>query len=276
MQIKLAFSPCPNDTFIFYAMLHGRVDTEGLTFLPYLSDVEDLNNLALQEKAEITKISFHAYCHAAAGYVLLQSGAALGRGCGPLLISLRDPASLDLSVARVAIPGPYTTAAFLLKTFYPQAVHLQSMVFSGIEPALLSGTVDAGVIIHENRFTYRQKGLQKISDLGERWEQETGKPIPLGGIAIRRDFPAPVQEAAGRVMRRSVEYAFAHREEVMPYVRKYAQEMEEAVMLQHIELYVNEYTVSLGADGEAAVRFMMEQALSQGLFHNIREPLFVS
>ena len=253
MTLSLAYSPCPNDTFIFYAMMHGKVDTEGLSFEVVLGDVEELNQAAKQGKHDITKLSFHALAHLRQQYLLLDSGAALGNNCGPLLIAKKALSAEELQNAVVAIPGAWTTANFLLDYAYPDQLKKEIMLFSAIEPAVSSGQVNAGVIIHENRFTYADKGLVKIIDLGDHWENQTGLPIPLGGIAILEKHGTALKEKVERIIRRSVEYAWANQAETLPYLRAHAQEMDEEVMMQHVGLYVNEYSRSLGERGERAV-----------------------
>jgi 1,4-dihydroxy-6-naphthoate synthase len=258
--MTLGFSPCPNDTFIFEAMLHGRIDTEGIDFEPVIEDVEALNRRAAAGELAITKLSYHAFAHLTEKYALLRSGSALGHNCGPLLIAKAPMHREAIEQARIAIPGRMTTANFLLRAAYPAAQPGLMYLFSEIEEAVLSGEVDAGLIIHENRFTYQQKGLVALQDLGVFWESTTGLPIPLGGIVVRRDVAPEVQARINRVLRRSVEYAFEHREDVMPYVRQHAQAMEDAVMEAHIALYVNQHTIDIGTDGEAAVNRMFELA----------------
>jgi len=277
MKLTLAFSPCPNDCFIFDAMVHGRIDLEGLEFDVTLGDVEALNTAAFSGDVDITKLSFHAYAYCADRYVLLDAGSALGRNCGPLLISRRSipVEEAEAGTLRIAIPGKYTTANFLLGYAFPQAADKTELLFSDIEPAVLDGRYDAGLIIHENRFTYAAKGLKKIIDLGEYWESTTGAPIPLGGIVIRRFLPEDVKQRVNRVLRRSVEYAFAHRDASLPYVRAHAQEMDEAVMYKHIDLYVNDYTIDLGEEGRRAVELLFDKAAASGIIPQIREPLFL-
>ena len=277
MKLTLAFSPCPNDCFIFDAMVHGRIDLEGLEFEVRLADVEALNTAAFTGDVDITKLSFHAYAYCADRYVLLDAGSALGRNCGPLLISRRPIASEEAAAGRlrIAIPGKYTTANFLLGYAFPLATDKTELLFSEIEPAVLDGRYDAGLIIHENRFTYEAKGLRKIVDLGEFWESTTGAPIPLGGIVIRRSLPESVRQAVNRVLRRSVEYAFAHRDASLPYVRAHAQEMDEEVMYKHIDLYVNQYSVDLGDEGRRAVELLFQKASASGVIPAIHAPLFL-
>ena len=267
MKLTLAFSPCPNDCFMFDAIVHRRIDLEGLEFAVTLADIEALNHAAFAGGPDVTKLSFHAYAYCVDKYALLHAGSALGRNCGPLVISKRSISASEVAGGnvRVAIPGKYTTANFLMGLAFPQARDKTEILFSEIEPALLAGRYDVGVIIHENRFTYAAKGLKKIVDLGEVWEASTGAPIPLGGIVVKRSLPEEVKQAMDRVMRRSVEYAFAHREVALPYVRAHAQEMSEAVMYQHIDLYVNDFSVDLGAEGRRAVQRLFDEAWEKGL-----------
>jgi 5,8-dihydroxy-2-naphthoate synthase len=277
MTLTLGFSPCPNDCFMFDAMIHGRIDCEGLDFSVRMADIEALNASAFAGEADVTKLSFHAYAYCADEYVLLDAGSALGRNCGPLLISKRVVPSEEVAsgTLRIAIPGKYTTANFLLSLAFPRATNKSERLFSGIEDALLDGTFDAGLIIHENRFTYEQKGLKKIIDLGEFWESETGAAIPLGGIVINRRLSEDVRQRVNRVMRRSVEYAFANRAASLPFVRANAQAMSDDVMYKHIDLYVNEYSVDLGEEGRRAVAVLFERARSSGVIPVMREDLFL-
>jgi 1,4-dihydroxy-6-naphthoate synthase len=252
---------------MFDAIVNRRIDLEGLEFSVRLADIEALNMAAFAGEVDVTKLSFHAYAYCADNYVLLDAGSALGRNCGPLLISKR-PISIEEVAAgklRIAIPGKYTTANFLCGLAFPQAQDKTELLFSDVEAAVLDGRYDAGVIIHENRFTYEARGLRKIVDLGEFWESETGAPIPLGGIVIRRSLPDDVKQKVNRLVRRSVEYAFAHRAASLPYVREHAQEMSEDVMYRHIDLYVNEYSVSLGAEGKRAIDVLFRRAAESGL-----------
>jgi 1,4-dihydroxy-6-naphthoate synthase len=277
MTLSLGFSPCPNDCFMFDAIVNKRVDLEGLEFSVRLADVEALNQAAFAGDADVTKLSYHAYAFCIGDYVLLDAGSALGRNCGPLLISKRAISRDEVAAGRlrIAIPGKYTTANFLLGLAFPQAQDKTALVFSEIEPALLQDRFDAGLIIHENRFTYAAKGLRKIIDLGEFWEEETGAPIPLGGIVIKRSMPDDVKQRVNRVIRRSVEYAFAHRTASLDYVRAHAQEMSEDVMYRHIDLYVNEYSVDLGKEGRRAVELLFERAAATGIIPPATYGLFL-
>jgi 1,4-dihydroxy-6-naphthoate synthase len=277
MRLTLGFSPCPNDCFMFDAMVHRRIDLDGLEFDVRLADIEALNMAAFAGEADVTKLSFHAYAYCADRYVLLDAGSALGRNCGPLLISKRPISKEEVAAGslRIAIPGHYTTARFLLGLAFPAARNTTEVLFSEIEGALLDGAYDAGLIIHENRFTYEARGLKKIIDLGEYWESETGAAIPLGGIVVRRSLPEDVRQRVNRVMRRSVEYAFAHRADSLPFVRAHAQEMSEDVMYRHIDLYVNDYSIDLGAEGKRAVEVLFTRARAAGVIPSVGEPLFL-
>jgi len=277
MTLTLGFSPCPNDCFMFDAMVHRRIDLEGLDFDVRMADIEALNSAAFAGDVDITKLSFHAYAYCADDYVLLDAGSALGRNCGPLLISQRpiSPEEVAAGHLRIAIPGKYTTANFLLSLAFPRATDKSECLFSDIEGGVLDGRFDAGLIIHENRFTYADRGLKKIIDLGEFWESETGAAIPLGGIVINRRLPADVRQRMNRVMRRSVEYAFANREASLPFVRAHAQAMSDEVMYKHIDLYVNDYSVDLGTDGRRAVEVLFERARRSGVIPEMKEGLFL-
>jgi 1,4-dihydroxy-6-naphthoate synthase len=278
MTLSLGFSPCPNDCFMFDAIVNGRIDLEGLEFAPRLADVEALNKAAFAGDADVTKLSYHAYAFCTGDYVLLDAGSALGRSCGPLLISKRAVTKDEVAAGGVsiAIPGRFTTANFLLGLAFPKATNKTELVFSAIEPALLEERFDAGLIIHENRFTYAAKGLKKIIDLGEYWEETTGAPIPLGGIVIRRSLSDEVKRRVNRVLRRSVEYAFAHRAASLDYVRAHAQEMSDEVMYKHIDLYVNEYSIDLGPEGRRAVELLFEKAAATGIIPPTTSTLFLS
>jgi 1,4-dihydroxy-6-naphthoate synthase len=276
-MLSLGFSPCPNDCFMFDAIVNQRIDAAGLSFTPHLADVEALNRAAFARTVDVTKLSYHAYAYCRNDYVLLDAGSALGRNCGPLLISARplSPDDVRGGSLRIAIPGVYTTANFLLGLAFPDARDRTPLVFSDIEGAVLDGRFDAGVIIHENRFTYEAKGLHKIADLGELWEGETGTPIPLGAIAVRRSLPDDVKHRVNALVRQSVEYAFAHREASLPYVREHAQEMSEEVMYKHIDLYVNQFSIDLGPEGKRAVDTLFDKAAALGLVPPSVEPLFL-
>jgi len=274
-MLTLGFSPCPNDTFIFDAMIHGKIDTEGLDFQVEMADVEVLNKKAMKGTIDITKLSYHAYAYLTHQYQLLHSGSALGNNCGPLLIAKKTFAYEEISALKIAIPGKYTTANFLLSYAFPKLNNRIEMLFSDIENAVLAENVDAGLIIHENRFTYMEKGLLKLIDLGEYWETNTGLPIPLGGIVVHRNIPTDIQQKINRVLRRSVAFALQNPEQTLPYVRQYAQEMDDKVMMQHINLYVNDYTVNLGEKGKKAIRHMYQKAAELEIATITNEDIFI-
>ena len=281
MKLTLGFSPCPNDTFIFDALIHHKIDTEGLEFEVTYDDVETLNQKALKGQLDITKLSFHAFAYVANQYALLDAGSALGFGVGPLLIS-KNPfdendsrLQIPNSELRIGIPGKYTTANFLLGIAYPQLQNKQEMVFSEIESALLEDKIDLGLIIHENRFTYQDKGLNKIVDLGDYWEKLTGCAIPLGGIVINRNLDREVQLKVNRLIRQSVEFAFAHPKSGIDFIREHAQAMDEAVMYKHIELYVNKYSINLGEEGRKAVDTLFTLAQEKNIIPAIQENLYL-
>ncbi|CAN5623898.1 1,4-dihydroxy-6-naphthoate synthase [soil metagenome] len=270
--LSLGFSPCPNDTFIFHALVHGLVDGSSGPFEPRLEDVETLNQLALAGSLDVTKVSYGAIPFLLEEYVLLRTGGALGRGCGPLLVS-REPVPLaSLATATIAIPGRFTTANLLLRLSNPALAAGEETLYSEIMPEVAAGKADAGLIIHESRFTYGDHGLVCLLDLGEWWEQETGRPIPLGGIVAKRSLgEARIREIEDAI-RSSVEFAFAHPAASSEYMRDNAQEMDEAVMRSHVDLYVNGFSVDLGEEGEAAVRELLERAAALGLTPASPEP----
>ncbi|TDG37363.1 1,4-dihydroxy-6-naphthoate synthase [Pedobacter changchengzhani] len=314
MKLTLGFSPCPNDTFIFDALIHHKIDTEGLEFEVVFDDVETLNQKALKGELDITKLSFHAFAYATDKYALLDAGSALGFGVGPLLISKKytidslqltvensqalNSSSQTLSASselpvddeqshhsslkthhsnlKIGIPGKYTTANFLLGIAYPQLQNKEVLVFSGIESALLEDKIDLGLIIHENRFTYQDKGLNKIIDLGDYWEKLTGCAIPLGGIVINRKLAHEVQLKVNRLIRKSVEYAFENPKSSLEFIRKHAQEMDEAVMYKHIELYVNKYSINLGNEGRKAIDTLFKLATERNIIPPIQNNLYVT
>jgi 1,4-dihydroxy-6-naphthoate synthase len=253
MKFTLGFSPCPNDTFIFDALVNKLIDTRGLDLEVFLEDVQTLNQWAAEGKLDITKLSFPALFNNTSTYQLLNSGAALGNGVGPLLIAKRMVDLPDVSHCTVAIPGENTTAHFLLNFAFPVVQKKIPMLFSEIEDAVLEGKVDMGVIIHENRFTYQQKGLHKVCDLGEIWEQKQKLPIPLGCIAIKKASGNEVKETIESLIRESLEYARERYPELSPYIKQHAASMEEDVMRKHIELYVNDHSLDLGVEGKKAI-----------------------
>jgi len=274
-KITLGFSPCPNDTFIFDAMVHQKIDTEGLEFDYVFGDVEELNRMAAETRLDITKLSFNAFFSVADKYCLLNSGAALGKNNGPLLISKKEFSKSDIPGLKIAIPGKQTTANLLLSVAFPDAKNKTELLFSDIEAAVLNGDVDAGLIIHENRFTYKDRGLHKIIDLGEFWEDLTSSPIPLGGIAIKRNLPDELKLKVDNVLKKSIEHAFENPDGALEFIKAHAQEMDEEVMYKHIGLYVNDFTREFGPDGRKAIDTLYQKALELKLIPGIEQNIFI-
>jgi 1,4-dihydroxy-6-naphthoate synthase len=257
VKVTLGISPCPNDTFIFDALVNGAIDTGDLRLEVAHEDVQTLNDWARAGRLDVSKVSYGVVPAIARTYAVLESGGALGRGVGPLLVSRPGLPAFDPAAMTVAIPGRDTTAHLLFSLAFPSAARKKFLVFSEVEDAVLSGDVDAGVLIHEGRFTYAAKGLAKQLDLGEHWERRTGAPIPLGGIVARRALAPAVRAEVDRLIRRSLEHAFARRGVLSEYVRCHAQEMDEAVMRQHVDLYVNDFSLALGEAGRRAVETLL-------------------
>lgn len=277
MTLTLGFSPCPNDTFIFDALVNHRIDTGGLDFDVRLEDVQTLNRWAIEGRLDVSKISYGVLPLVTDAYEVLQSGGALGKGVGPLLIAREPIADLSERIGdlTVAIPGENTTAHMLFSLAYPRATHKRFVLFSDIERMVLEGDTDLGVIIHENRFTYQQKGLVKLADLGQFWEETTAGPIPLGGIVAKRSLDPALVRRVDDLIREAVAWSFARYPELSAYIREHAQEMDESVMRQHIDLYVNDYSRGLGDTGEQAVETLLRvyEGLHPGT--ELRRPLFV-
>jgi 1,4-dihydroxy-6-naphthoate synthase len=271
--LSLGYSPCPNDTFIFYALAHKKIRGD-FEFSEMLRDVETLNRMALHAELDVTKTSFYAFGYLQDNYCILHSGSALGRGCGPLIVSKNPLRVSGLSGKKIAIPGKMTTAYLLLQLFAPEIKNVVEMPFDRIMNAVSLGTVDAGLIIHEGRFTYPRYNLIKLIDLGEWWEKETGLPIPLGGILAKRELGAEVIEEIDRMMRESIEYAFRNRNSTREYIRDNAQELDDMVIDQHIGLYVNDHTLDIG-DGIFAVKEMLKRAEELHLIPQGDKPLFM-
>jgi 1,4-dihydroxy-6-naphthoate synthase len=265
MKLTLGFSPCPNDTFIFDAMVNGKIDTKGLEFDCKMEDVETLNQWAMRGELDITKLSYNTFLRTVGNYALLHSGSALGKGVGPLLIAKSPLALTEAKHYSIAIPGINTTANLLLSLALPEAKNKTEVLFSEIEQAVLDEEYDAGLIIHESRFTYKQKGLIKLMDLGDWWEHEMNAAIPLGGIVMKRSFSNDLIATVDSVLKASIEYAWKHYPSLTEFVTQNSQEMEEHVMRQHIELYVNEYTTDLGEDGRKAIITLFSKAHAAGI-----------
>lgn len=282
MKLSLGFSPCPNDTFIFDALIHAKIDTEGLSFEVSYEDVESLNQGALNQRLDVTKLSYHAFTTVLDNYVLLDAGSALGFGVGPLLIcnkerasEIQDKIENQPERLKIGIPGQLTTANFLLEIAYPQLQNKVEILFSEIEDALINKEIDLGLIIHENRFTYQDKGLHKIQDLGEYWESKTQCAIPLGGIVIRRELDTELKQKVNRLIRKSVEYAFENPESSLDFIKQHAQNMREDVIYKHIELYVNQYSINLGDTGKQAIETLFKEAIAAGVLSKPQNSLFI-
>lgn len=273
MKLSLGYSPCPNDTFIFYALAHKKLKSE-LEFSEILRDVETLNKMALRTELDVVKTSFHAFGFLRDDYCLLHSGSALGRGVGPLIVSKRPLRISQLAHAKVAIPGKMTTAYLLLQLFAPGIKNIVEMPFERIMNAVSLNTVDAGLIIHEGRFTYPKYNLMKLVDLGEWWEEETGLPIPLGGIVAKRELGASAIRKVDMLLKKSIEYAFQNPAQTRDYIRNNAQELEDEVIEQHIRLYVNDYTLDMG-DGVIAVEKLLKSAEDSDLIPHSSKPIFI-
>jgi len=270
MKLNLAYSPCPNDTFAFHAMVHGLIDTEGLEFTVDLADVEQLNKCAARGLYDMCKLSYHAFFYLCDRYSMLRAGSALGYNNGPLFVAPEGsklfkpdgtPDREKISRARVAIPGEMTTGALLLKLAFPEISDKTPIIFSSIESEVMAGHYDAGVLIHEGRFTYRNKGLRLIEDLGSFWQNSTGVPIPLGGIAILRTFTPDIQQKVNRVLNRSIRFAKENPSLSQRYVAENAQEMDADIQKKHIELFVNGYSIDIGTEGEKAVNTLYKKVL---------------
>ncbi len=276
MKLTLGFSPCPNDTFIFDAMVHGRIDTEGLEFDYILADVEELNRKAFTGELDITKMSCFAYAFAATHYLILDAGSALGHRNGPLLISNRKIEPGEINTSRIAIPGKHTTANLLFSIAWPEAKNKTEYLFSDIEEILLKNQADAGLIIHESRFTYHKKGLQKITDLGEYWERTTGLPIPLGLITVNRRIDPDIALKVNRLIRRSLEYAYHDSLASYDFVTSNAREMDSTVMNNHIKLYVNRFSLNLGRDGKKSISELFRIAFEKNIIPQIPDQIFLT
>ena len=274
--LTIGYSPCPNDTYIFYALVHGRVPVPGLQFRERLEDVETLNRLAQGGILDITKVSYHAAGHLRERYALLRSGGALGRGCGPLIVARPGTTLDDIRLGTIAIPGQLTTAGLLLRLFDARMQNAVVMTFDRIMQAVAAGKVTAGLIIHESRFTYPLYRLEKLVDLGEWWERHAGLPVPLGGIMARRTLGEDRIRSIEEAIRASLQYARSHEDEVLAYCRRHSQEMDETVMRSHIGLYVNDFTMDLGDEGAAAVARLFREAEERGILPPVPGPLFAA
>jgi len=276
-QLSLGFSPCPNDTFIFNHLVKRSGENSGIEFMePSLEDVETLNRWALESRLDVTKISFHALGHVLDEYCVLQSGSALGRGCGPLLVAAAGTTLEDLTDGSIAVPGTYTTAAVLFRMFLPESRNLVEMKFEQIMDSINRGDVAAGVIIHESRFTYHTRGLICLQDLGQWWEKISGLPIPLGCIAARRNLGPEILSEIDNQIKVSLEKAFSDPQQCMDYIRRNAQETDERIIKSHIKLYVNEFSLTLGQEGRAAIEVFLSRGRGAGILPEQKHPVFCS
>jgi 1,4-dihydroxy-6-naphthoate synthase len=274
MNLSLGFSTCPNDTFMFDAIVNGRIDTEGLTFGLKMADIENLNQDAIKGLLDITKISYALYPKISHEYQILDAGSALGRGNGPLLVSKSKIYPEEINDIHIAIPGLNTTANLLLSIAFPNIKKKTEYLFSDIEEIVLRGEADAGLLIHENRFTYEARGLKKIIDLGAWWEEQTNLPIPLGGIVVRRSLPQTIKQTINRVLNNSIAFAFEHPGASMDFVHKNAQEMADDVVKKHIALYVNDYSLDLGDEGHNAISDLFDRASDIHKINRLTQPIF--
>ncbi|MCG3136019.1 MAG: 1,4-dihydroxy-6-naphtoate synthase [Planctomycetes bacterium] len=273
--LRFGMSPCPNDTFLFHALLHGRVATPGVRFEPVIEDVESLNERMLRGELEVTKASFAAFARARETYAACRTGGALGRGNGPLVVASRPMKPHELGPLKIALPGGLTTAALLFGLFHPECSDTPSLRYDELPDAVANGRCDAAVIIHEHRFTYRERGLHAVEDLGQRWEALTRLPVPLGGVFVRRDVDAQLARSVERWIGESFAFARANPDASRDFVRKHAQELADGVTEQHIALYVNEFSAGYGKVGEDAIRRLLLTAAASGAAPRSATPVFV-
>ncbi len=276
MNISIGLSTCPNDTFIFEAIINNRINTKGIKFNFFMADVEQLNKMAFENKLDITKISFHAYAYISKNYKILDAGSALGKNNGPLLISKRKIYPDEVPFLNIAIPGKNTTANLLLKNAFPKIKQTKEYLFSDIEDVVLSDEADAGLIIHETRFTYEKKGLQKIIDLGQYWEKSTNLPVPLGGIIVNRKLSNKTQKTINQILKQSVEFALKNPQASTKFIKKYAQEIDNNIIKKHIDLYVNKYTLNLTKKGKKSIKTLLNKAVELKFVDNILDDIFVN
>lgn len=274
MTLTLGYSPCPNDTFIFHALTQGKLAGKEISFRETLEDVETLNRMALRGELDISKISYHTLGFLREDYCLLRSGGALGRGCGPLIVARKPLMPEELRGRSIAIPGMLTTAHLLMRLYDPMLKNVSAMPFDKIMDAVVGGAVDAGLIIHEGRFTYRRHGLHQIADLGQWWEEATGLPIPLGCIVAKRSLGNETIHEIDRLIRESILHARQHPDESAAYIKSHAQELEDKVIRKHIELYVNEFSEDLGEEGTRAVKEFLRRAEEKNIIEKSSRPLF--
>jgi 1,4-dihydroxy-6-naphthoate synthase len=274
MKLSLGFSTCPNDTFMFEALVNKRIQVKGYEFELFLADVEELNKKAMKEDLDISKISIASYPYFASSYQILSAGGAIGTGNGPVLVSKNKIYPDELDDLLVAVPGNHTTAKLLMTIMYPEAKNLKEFLFSDIENAVLSNETDAGVIIHENRFTYQEKGLRKIVDLGEEWEKLSHLPLPLGGIVIKRNLSNTIKTEINKLLAESIRFALDKPLLSLPFIKNYAQNLDEAIIFQHIKLFVNEYSAQMGEEGKEAIRALFNKGIKVGSLPEIKDTIF--
>lgn len=274
-KLQIHFTPCPNDTFMFFALVHGIVDSGSFNFIIHLADIEELNQLAFQGIPDVTKISIAAFPAMSENYELLTAGAAVGYENGPLVVSRKKLYPDELHDAVIAIPGENTTANLLLTMLFPAVRRKKVFLFSEIEEAVLDGEADAGLLIHETRFTYQEKGLRLVCDLGKEWEARKGVPVPLGGIAIRRSLDRNIRRKFNQLLEESIRIARKYPREPLDYMKKHAQELQEDVIYRHVHLYVNSFSEVLGEEGKRAIETLLEEGFKIGLLPGIKKPLFL-
>lgn len=276
MKLSLGFSSCPNDTFIFDALVHKKIDTKGIDFEYTIADVQELNNRASNTQFDITKLSYFAYAHVSNWYQILDSGSALGYANGPLFICKKGESTNINKSSRIILPGSQTTAHLLFCMAYPEYANKQFAIFYDIEQAILNSTADAGVIIHENRFTYAERGFESICDLGTFWEQRTGLPIPLGNIAVRRTLPDSVKQTINELIKQSIQFAMQNPHESYRFITENAQELSDEVKQKHIALFVNNYSIDLGITGKQAITRLFEEASKFKLIPLLHSDIFLN
>jgi len=274
--LSLGFSPCPNDTYIFHALVNGLIDTGDLLFEPVMADVEELNRMATEARLDVTKVSIGAYPAVSSRYIILDAGAALGKGVGPILVRKPGTTLKAVEDGPVAIPGKRTTANLLMSIFYPHVKNKNELIFSDIEKSVTNGIVSAGLLIHEGRFTYKAHGLELMSDLGQLWEQSTGSPLPLGIIAANRNLAPGLAYQISELIQKSILYARLHPEASKEYIRNHAQEMDDDITQKHIDLYVNDYSVDLGIEGKKAILELLERGKANKLTESFDSDLFLN
>lgn len=275
MKLSLGFSTCPNDTYIFDALVNRRISNSDFEFSLHLADVEELNKMVLNQDIDVSKISYGAYPALSDNYVVLDAGSAIGRANGPLLVSKHKIYPDEIDGLKIAIPGLHTTANLLFSVAFPNAKNKKEYLFSDIEEVILSNECDAGLLIHENRFTYEARGLKKVFDIGELWESRFGHMVPLGGIVARRSLPAPILRKLSDAIADSVRFAFAYPDASKNFVCQNAQAMDSEVMQRHIKLYVNEFSENLGKEGRDSIQFMFQEGQKAGLLPEITKDIFL-